>query len=59
MTGEQAENLTDANRARLRQPEEGWRVVERLACLGKAGMASGIDDRFDIDVFVESVAPAK
>jgi hypothetical protein len=29
------------------------RVIDRLAALGDEGMASGVDDSFDIDAFVE------
>jgi putative addiction module CopG family antidote len=47
------ENLSEACRAGLRRLEEDARVVERLAALGEEGMASGIDDAFDIDAFVK------
>lgn len=47
------ENLSEACRAGLRRLEEDARIVDRLAALGDEGMASGIDDAFDIDVFVE------
>lgn len=47
------ENLSDACRAGLRRLEEDARVVEQLVALGEEGMASGVDDSFDIDVFVE------
>ncbi|MEO0501245.1 MAG: type II toxin-antitoxin system ParD family antitoxin [Pseudomonadota bacterium] len=49
------ENLSDACRAGLRRLEEDALVVERLIALGEAGMASGIDESFDIDAFVEDV----
>ena len=51
------ENLSDACRAGLRRLEEDARVVDRLVALGEEGMASGIDDGFDIDVFVDAVKP--
>ncbi len=47
------ENLSDACRAGLRRLAEDARVVDRLATLGEEGMASGIDETFDIDAFVE------
>ena len=47
------ENLSEACRAGLRRlAEDAW-VIDRLAALGDEGMASGIDDTFDIDSFVE------
>jgi putative addiction module CopG family antidote len=48
------ENLSEACRAGLRRLEEDARVVERLVALGEEGMASGIDETFDIDTFVEA-----
>ncbi|MBU6165367.1 MAG: type II toxin-antitoxin system ParD family antitoxin [Alphaproteobacteria bacterium] len=51
------ENLSDACRAGLRRLEEDARVVDRLVSLGEEGMASGIDDGFDIDAFVDAVKP--
>lgn len=47
------ENLSEACRAGLRRLAEDARVVDRLAALGDEGMASGVDDTFDIDAFVE------
>ncbi len=47
------ENLSEACRAGLRRLAEDARVVDRLAALGDDGVASGIDDDFDIDAFVE------
>jgi Arc/MetJ-type ribon-helix-helix transcriptional regulator len=47
------ENLSEACRAGLRRLAEDARVIDRLAALGDEGMASGIDDTFDIDMFVE------
>ncbi len=46
------ENLSEACRAGLRRLAEDARVIDRLAALGDEGMASGVDDRFDIDAFV-------
>jgi putative addiction module CopG family antidote len=51
------ENLSDACRAGLRRLEEDAREVDRLVSLGEEGMASGIDDGFDIDAFVDAVKP--
>ncbi len=49
------ENLSEACRAGLRRLEEDARVVDRLVALGEEGMASGIDEAFDIDAFVDGV----
>ena len=49
------ENLSEACRAGLRRLEEDARVIDRLVTLGQEGMASGVDDSFDIDAFVEEV----
>jgi hypothetical protein len=38
---------------RFQNLSEDARVIERLAELGDEGMASGVDDTFDIDAFVE------
>jgi putative addiction module CopG family antidote len=47
------ENLSEACRAGLRRLAEDATVIEQLAALGEQGMASGVDDAFDIDGFVE------
>jgi Arc/MetJ-type ribon-helix-helix transcriptional regulator len=47
------ENLSEACRAGLRRLDEDARIVDRLVLLGNEGMASGIDEAFDIDMFVE------
>jgi len=49
------ENLSEACRAGLRRLEEDARIVDHLVALGEAGMASGADDGFDIDAFIEEV----
>jgi Arc/MetJ-type ribon-helix-helix transcriptional regulator len=46
------ENLSEACRAGLRRLAEDARVIDRLVALGDEGMASGVDDTFDIDAFV-------
>jgi putative addiction module CopG family antidote len=46
------ENVSDACRAGLRRLDEDARIVDRLAALGAEGMASGVDDAFDIDAFI-------
>ncbi len=46
------ENLSEACRAGLRRLAEDARVVDRLVALGEEGMASGVDEGFDIDAFV-------
>lgn len=55
------ENVSEACRAGLRRLEEDGRVVDRLVALGDEGMASGVDEGFDIDAFVAEVgaAPAR
>lgn len=52
------ETLSEACRAGLRRLDEDVRVVDRLIALGNEGIASGVDDAFDIDAFVESIPPA-
>lgn len=47
------ENLSEACRAGLRRLDDDARVLEQLVTLGRKGMASGIDDAFDIDAFIE------
>lgn len=47
------ENLSEACRAGLRRLDEDARIIDRLVMLGDSGMASGIDEAFDIDSFVE------
>ena len=46
------EDLSEACRAGLRRLADDARVIDRLAALGAEGMASGIDESFDIDAFV-------
>jgi Arc/MetJ-type ribon-helix-helix transcriptional regulator len=46
------ENLSDACRAGLRRLDEDARVIDKLVALGEEGMASGLDEAFDIDAFV-------
>ena len=50
------ENLSEACRAGLRRLDEDARIVDRLVQLGNEGMASGIDESFDIDMFIEETA---
>ncbi len=42
----------ETRRAGLRRLEEDARIVDRLVHLGNEGMASGIDESFDIDTFI-------
>jgi putative addiction module CopG family antidote len=49
------ENLSEACRAGLRRLEEDARVIDRLIARGEEGLASGIDENFDIDAFVEAM----
>ncbi len=53
------ENLSEACRAGLRRLAEDARVIDRLAALGDEGMASGIDETFDIDAFVEDARASR
>ena len=53
------ENLSEACRAGLRRLDEDSRVVDHLAALGQEGMASGVDDAFDVDVFMKEMRAAK
>lgn len=50
------ESVSEACRAGLRRLEEDARIVDRLVALGEEGMASGIDDSFDIDAFIDEIA---
>jgi putative addiction module CopG family antidote len=47
------ENLSEACRAGLRRLADDARIVDHLVSLAEEGLASGIDDDFDIDAFVE------
>lgn len=53
------ENLSEACRAGLRRLAEDARVIDRLTALGDEGMASGVDETFDIDVFVRGVQASR
>jgi len=53
------ENLSEACRAGLRRLADDARVIDRLAALGDEGMASGVDDMFDIDAFIEDARTAQ
>ena len=47
------ENLSEACRAGLRRLDEDARVVDLLVTLGEEGIASGVDESFDIDAFID------
>jgi putative addiction module CopG family antidote len=51
------ENLSEACRAGLRRLAEDSRVVDRLVALGEEGLASGVDETFDIDAFIRDARP--
>lgn len=53
------ENLSDACSAGLRRLEEDAQVIERLTALGKEGLASGVDESFEIDNLVEEARFSK
>ncbi|MBV8972666.1 MAG: type II toxin-antitoxin system ParD family antitoxin [Sphingomonadaceae bacterium] len=50
--------LAEACRAGLRRLADDARFVDRLVALGEEGLASGIDDGFDIDAFVAETGTA-
>lgn len=52
------ENLSDACRAGLRRLDEDARIVEHLVALGNQGVASGVDEAFDIDTFLAEIRSA-
>ncbi len=52
------ENLSEACRAGLRRLADDARVIDRLAVLGDEGMASGIDESFDIDSLFGDAPPS-
>ena len=49
------ENLSEACRAGLRRLEEDDRVINQLIALGEAGIASGVDEDFNIDSFIDDI----
>jgi Arc/MetJ-type ribon-helix-helix transcriptional regulator len=51
------ENLSEACRAGLRRLDEDSRVIDQLVALGEAGIASGIDEGFDIDANLTDAEP--
>jgi Arc/MetJ-type ribon-helix-helix transcriptional regulator len=51
----QFENLSEACRAGLRRLADDRKVINQLVALGEAGLASGIDQSFDIDAFVDAI----
>lgn len=53
------ENLSEACRAGLRRLAEDERVVDLLVALGEEGMASGIDETFDIVAFIQETRADK
>lgn len=53
------ENLSEACRAGLRRIAEDARIIDRLVALGEEGMASGIDETFDIDAFIEETRASR
>jgi Arc/MetJ-type ribon-helix-helix transcriptional regulator len=53
------ENLSEACRAGLRRLAKDARAVDRLVALGEEGMASGVDDTFDLDAFVETARASR
>jgi Arc/MetJ-type ribon-helix-helix transcriptional regulator len=53
------ENLSEACRAGLRRLAEDARIIDRLVALGEEGMASGIDETFDIDAFIEETRASR
>jgi len=53
------ENLSEACRAGLRRLAEDARIIDGFVALGEEGMASGIDETFDIDSFVGAMSAGK
>ena len=49
------ESVSEACREGLRRLDAEQRIVDRLVALGEEGMASGIAEGLDIDVFVEDM----
>ena len=46
------ESVSEACREGLRRLDAEQRIVDRLVALGEQGMASGVAEGFDIDVFI-------
>ena len=53
------ENLSEACQAGLRRLADDARIIDRLAALGEEGMATGVDDTFDIDGLIEAARPSR
>ena len=51
-------DLRRAGREGLRRLETERRIIDRLVALGEEGMASGIDETFDIDRMIEDMEEA-
>ena len=49
------ESVSEACREGLRRLDAEQRIVDRLVALGKQGLASGIAEGFDIDVFIDEM----
>ena len=52
------ESVSEACREGLRRLDAEQRIVERLVALGEEGMASGVAEGFDIDLFMDEVRAA-
>jgi Arc/MetJ-type ribon-helix-helix transcriptional regulator len=48
------QNLSEACRAGLHRLDEEARTLHRLAALAHESLASGIDESFDFDTFIEA-----
>ncbi|MCB2010932.1 MAG: type II toxin-antitoxin system ParD family antitoxin [Geminicoccaceae bacterium] len=52
------ESISEACREGLRRLETERQIIDRLVALGEEGMASGIDETFDIDRMIEDMEEA-
>jgi putative addiction module CopG family antidote len=53
------ENVSEAVREGLRRLDREARFLDRLERLADEGMASGIDDNFDVDAFMAETFPKR
>jgi putative addiction module CopG family antidote len=53
------ENVSEACRAGLRRLEAERKYADMLVGLAEEGLASGVDEDFDIDAFIAEIEPEK
>lgn len=53
------ENVSEAVREGLRRLEAEQKYIDMLVALAEEGMASGIDESFDMDAFIAEIDPER